>query len=263
MTSPLRHTALLITANRRPEYLRATLASWARAPEIRLLGRVSVKLAMSNRWDDMIDVVREAEGVLGRPVEALRDSEEARSSPGMHRALGEGVDWMFRGIGARYVICGEEDVIVSSDVLSYFEWAQHWYGEGTLCALAHNRGGTGWDGLSAPREDQDADQAQVRRLPYFNPWGWMVSRGVWQSVMRPVWDWDCDSGGVHDSGYDWNLQRLAQTGPWSCLVPDAARSQTIGEHGGWASTPEIFPMQQSRSFRLTREDPEYRLRLED
>lgn len=257
-------TTLLITACKRPEYLRMTLSSWAAAPEIDDLRAVVIALGRSHRWDDMLEVIREAEPALGREIDVIPDSEAARRSPGMHRALGEAIDGTFGDVGAGdYVICGEEDVVVSSDVLAYFGWAQHWYGEGTLCALAHNRGGTGWDGLDAPREDQDADQAQVRRLPYFNPWVWMVSRGVWRSVMRPVWDWDCDSGGDQDSGYDWNLQRLAQTGPWRSLVPDAARSQTIGRDGGWASTPEIFPLQQSRSFLLTREDPQYRLRLED
>jgi hypothetical protein len=259
----LENTALLITANKRPEYLHPALASWGACPEIGHLNRIVVALGMSHRWDDQMDVIREAESGMGLAVDVLRDSEAARESPGMHRALGEAID---RVLSDRvdYVICGEEDVIVSDDALSYFEWAQHWYLEGTLCALAHNRGGTGWDGLDAPREDQDADQAQVRRLRYFNPWVWMVRRDVWQSVMRPVWDWDCDSGGDQDSGYDWNLQRLAQVGPWSCLVPDAARSQTVGRLGGWASTPEIFERQQARSFLLHREQPvRYRLRLED
>jgi hypothetical protein len=260
----LQNTTLLITACQRPEYLRATLASWARAPEIDDLHAVVIALGRSCRWDDMLDVIREAEPVLGREIDVLPDTEAARRSPGMHRALGEAIDGTFGDVGVSdYVICGEEDVIVSTDILKYFGWAQHWYSEGVLCALAHNRGGTGWDGLHGPREDQDADQSRVRLLPYFNPWAWMVSRGVWRNAMRPVWDWDCDSGGDQDSGYDWNLQRLTQVGGWMNLVPDAARSQTIGEAGGWASTPEIFPLQQSRSFRLTREDPQYRLWLRE
>jgi hypothetical protein len=260
----LEDTTLLITACKRPDYLRMTLSSWAQAPGISRLHAVVIALGRSHRWDDMLAVIREAEPALGREIDVIPDSEAARHSPGMHRALGEGIDGAFGDVGASdYVICGEEDVIVSTDVLAYFGWAQHWYTERVLCVLAHNRGGAGWDGLAAPREDQDASQQYVRLLPYFNPWVWMVSRGIWRTVMKPVWDWDCDSGGDQDSGYDWNLQRLTQVGGWRNLVPDAARSQTIGIQGGWASTPEIFPLQQSHSFLLTRENPQYRLRLGD
>jgi hypothetical protein len=254
-------TALLITAYKRPEYLRETLASWAACPEVGELGRVIVALGMSHRWDDQMDVIKEAEADLGRPVVVFRDSIEARESPGMHRALGEGIDRAFGETRPEYVICGEEDVIVSDDALAWFEWSKHWYLDGVLAVLAHNQGGTGWDGLDGPRQDQDADQWRARQLPYFNPWVWMVRRGTWLTVMRPAWDWDCDSGGDQDSGYDWNLQRLVQAGGWSCIVPDAARSQTIGEFGGWASLPHMFPGQQSRSFRPHREGGRYRMRL--
>lgn len=255
----LENTGLLITANKRPGYLRETLASWAACPQIGHVNRIVVALGMSHRWDDMNDVIREAENRTGLAVDVLRDSEEARHSPGMHRALGEAVDSVFARGRLDYLICGEEDVVVSDDVLAYFEWAQRWYVEGVLAVLAHNKGGCGWDGMAAPREDADADQSLVRRLPYFNPWGWMVGRGVWQSVIRPAWDWDCDSGGDQDSGYDWNLQRLTERGGWVSLVPDAARSQTIGEFGGVCSLPGMLPLQQSKSFRAHRDPADYRM----
>jgi hypothetical protein len=208
-----------------------------------------------------MDVIREAEQALGRRIVVLRDSPEAQASPGMHRALGEAIDRVTEDFAPEFVLCGEEDVIVSDDVLAYMAWAQVQYTDSMLCICAHNRGGAGWDGLSAPRADQDADQEAVRLLPYFNPWVWCIWRNNWKAVLRPVWDWDCDSGGSSESGYDWNMQRLASVGPWLNLVPDAARSQTIGEHAGVYSTPGIFPLQQAQSFRGHRERP-VRYRLE-
>jgi hypothetical protein len=262
----LSNTTLLITAHHRPEYLRRTLESWAAVPEIGELRRVVVALGWSHRFDDQMDVIRAAEPLLDRPVDVFPDSQAARESPGMHRALGEAIDAAFTGVGegGHYVICGEEDVAVSDDVLAYMAWAMHWYAEDVLVICAHNRGGAGWDGLDAPRGDGDAHQEKVRLLPYFNPWVWCVGLGQWRTRLRPVWDWDCTSGGDGDSGYDWNIQRLSQVGPWRNLVPDAARSQTIGETGGVYSTPEIFPHQQSRSFREHRCRPvKYRLQLGD
>jgi hypothetical protein len=261
----LRNATLLITAHHRPDYLRRTLASWAAVPEISALRAVVVALGWSVRFDDQLAVINAAEPLLGREIDVITDSDAARDSPGMHRALGEAIDGAFGDVGAAdYVICGEEDVTVSDDVLAFMDWALHWYAEDVLCICAHNRGGTGWDGLAAPRGDGDAHQEKVRLLPYFNPWVWCVGRDQWRTKLRPVWDWDCDSGGDQDSGYDWNIQRLMTAGPWRNLVPDAARSQTIGELGGWASTPEIFPLQQSLSFREHRCRPvQYRLQLGD
>jgi hypothetical protein len=255
----LSDTALVITARHRPEYLRRTLASWAAADRVAELRLVAVALAPSHRFDDQMDVIREAEGLFGREITILRDSLEAQASPGMHRALGEAIDYLVEGFAPEFVLCGEEDVIVSDDVLTYMAWAQVRYADHTLCICAHNRGGAGWDGLSAPRADAGADQEAVRLLPYFNPWVWCTWQHHWKAVIRPVWDWDCDSGGPGESGYDWNMQRLSSHGPWQNLVPDAARSQTIGELAGVYSTPGIFPLQQAQSFREHRAPAKYRL----
>jgi hypothetical protein len=255
----LSDTALVITAWKRPEYLWRVLDSWAKADRVAELRMVAVALGRSHRHDDQMDVIRKAEGWFGHKIVVIPDSPEAQASPGMHRALGEAIDRVLGNFSPEFVLCGEEDVIVSSDVLSYMAWAQVQYTDNVLCICAHNRGGAGWDGLSAPREDDEADQSAVRALPYFNPWVWCTWRNRWKSVIRPVWDWDCDSGGPGESGYDWNMQRLSAIGPWRNLVPDAARSQTIGEHAGVYSTPGIFPLQQAKSFRELREGVRYHL----
>lgn len=258
----LSSTSLVITAWKRPEYLVRTLQSWALAPELRGLNEVMVALGWSNRFDDQRDVIRRAEQQLGRPVVIVADSPLAAESPGMHRALGEAIDLAFEQAGTEWVLCGEEDVVVSSDVLAYTGWAQQHASEDVLCICAHNRGGMGWDDLHAGPSDGQASQTDVRRLPYFNPWGWCIRRDKWRQVARPVWDWDCNDGGDRESGYDWGMQRLSALGPWVNLVPDAARSQTIGKDNGVYSTPDIFALQQARSFREHREHVSYQL-LED
>lgn len=257
----LEKTSLVITAWKRPEYLARTLESWAMTPELSELRHVMLALGWSVRYDDQIEVVRRAErSHLSRQVVIVPDSPEAAESPGMHRALGEAIDTAFQQLGTEWVLCGEEDVIVSADALGYVSWAQQHYDDSTLCICLHNRGGMGWDNLSAPPDDAEADQEAVREQQYFNPWGWCIRRDRWQQAVRPVWDWDCNEGGDQDSGYDWGMQRLSALGPWRNLVPDAARSQTIGELSGVYSTPDIFPRQQAKSFRRQREMPvAYRL----
>jgi hypothetical protein len=251
----LTDTALVITAHKRPEYLHTVFRSWAAARRVDELRMVAVALGQSHRYDDQVDIIKEAEDMLGRHIVILRDSPDASRSPGMHRALGEAIDRLFGDFQPQWALCGEEDVIVSDDVLEYVDWAQRQADSSTLCICAHNQGGAGWDGLERPREDADADQAAVRRAPYFSPWVWAIARPAWETIARPVWDWDCDAGGPNTSGYDWQMQGISSVGPWHNLVPAAARSQTIGEHGGVYSTPGIFAMQQAQSFRLHRDPP--------
>ena len=254
----LEKTALVITAWKRPDYLKRVLESWAMTPELIELRHVMVALGWSHRFDDMRDVIRGAERQLLRQVTVVPDSPEAAESPGMHRALGEAIDTAFQQKGTDWVLCGEEDVIVSADALSYVSWAQREYDASSLCICLHNQGGTGWDWLTGPRaerEDDGADQEAVYRLPYFNPWGWCIRRDRWELAVRDGWDWDCTSGGSGDSGYDWQMQRLTGLGNWRNLVPAAARSQTIGELYGVYSNPDIFPLQQAKSFRRLRDMP--------
>jgi hypothetical protein len=256
----LSETALVVTACRRPEYLRRTLASWGAAWGIRDLCGAAVALGASHRLDDQMAVIVEAEELLGRKITVISDSPAARVSPGMHRALGEAIDQVFSDFGAEYVLCGEEDVIVSDDVLTYMAWAQERYDDGMLCICAHNTGGMAWNNLAVGPCDADADQETVRQARYFNPWGWCIRRDRWQSAARLAWDWGDGDSRPDATGYDWQMQRLSAIGPWRNLVPDAARSQNIGEHGGVYSTPDIFPLQHSLSFRERRERPvTYRL----
>lgn len=256
----LDRTALVITAWKRPDYLKRTLESWAMTPELIELRGIIVALGWSHRYDDMVDTITTSARMLMRQPVVLRDSPEAAQSPGMHRALGEAIDTAFLDREVDWVLLGEEDVVVSTDALAYVSWAQQEVRERTLCICLHNQGGCGWDGLTAEREDGDADQAAVHRAAYFNPWGWCIRRDMWKQVARPAWDWDCTIPGGPGSGYDWGMQRLMDTEPWHSLVPDAARSQTIGELFGVNSNPDIFPLQQAKSFRRQREMPvPYRL----
>jgi hypothetical protein len=252
----LSNTVLVITAWRRPEYLRQTLLSWAEADGSGQLGSVCVALGRSHLHDDMTAVITEMEDYFHRTIAVFRDSPEAVQSPGMHRALGEAIDTVFRTYRPSWVLCGEEDVVVSDDVLSYVEWAQGQATSKTLAICAHNQGGAGWDGLGEVRRDRDASQSAARRLSYFNPWVWSTSASTWRDGIRPHWDWDCTSGGGGSAaGYDWQMNRLAQLAAWHCIVPDAARSQTIGEFAGVYSTPGIYPYQLAHSFREHRPAP--------
>ena len=260
----LGNTAIVNTALRRPQYLAETLSSWETARGIEQVH--SFTLALGYDEDQFMPVLnaydrfRKATG-LGQRARVKMDSAAARASRGMHRAIAEAGNAVFEDPAVEFVIFGEEDVLVSSDVLEYFAWAREKFAgdDQVLCVLAHSASGQGWD-RHEPAQDADADQDTVRLLPYFNAWGWATWRDRWEQVMVRSWDWSCDSGGPTGSGYDWNLAvRVIPQGGFAAVVPDASRSQNIGRDGGWASNAESFAFSQAQSFRAERDPVRYQL----
>jgi len=264
-TMSLAATAVINTALKRPQYLEKVLSAWQNARGIQDVH--SFTLALGHDPDQFLpqlnafDRFRKATG-LGQRGRVKVDSAAARTSRGMGRAIGEAGNHVFADPAVEFVVFGEEDVIVSSDVLEYMSWARREFAEDerVLCACAHSVGGQGWDEPGIGALNPDADESAVRLLPYFNAWCWGVWRDRWESVMAPRWDWQCDSGGPATSGYDWNVHaRIVPQGSYLVAIPDASRSQNIGQHGGWAANPADFDATQAASFQAEREPVAFRL----
>jgi len=260
----LNKTAIMLTAWRRPFYLEPVLESWAKACAICPPARFVIALGRTDRTAAMSDVITRMRPHFPVPLEVLPQAHRAVLSNGPHRAIGEAISAIFRddpGIG--FVVSGEEDVAVSDDVLAYMAWARDQFAgmPDVLAALAHNRHGQAWDNPPPP-QDPAADPRNIRLVPYFNPWIWGTWRERWEHFLEPHWDWECDSGGPMDSGYDWNVQlRILPEYGMRCLVPDASRSQNTGQHEGWAgsSDPAWFAQTQTATFRARRGKVAYRL----
>ena len=267
MRVTLNNVAVVATAKSRPHYLREILSSWQKARGITDVHSFTLALGYDEGQFmsqlSAYDAFRSETG-LGLRARVKIDSAAARASRGMGRAIGEAAVHVLADPAVEFLVFGEEDIIVSSDVLEYFAWARGTFaGDGrVLCVLAHSVGGAGYDEPGACLRDGDADQEAVKLLPYFNGWCWGVWRDRWEKVLGSTWDWDCNSGSRgYDSGYDWNLQaRVIPQGGYVCVVPDASRSQNIGRSGGWAAQEVDFPGTQAASFRPDRRAVAYRLR---
>jgi len=259
------HMAVMITAKSRPDYLTRTLTSWKAArgiTEVRAPRRVALG------WDD----AKYAEMVM--VIEAARkppnpchwlikpDSTAARASNGMARAIAECVTAMFADPQVDFVVMGEEDVIVSDDVLELMAWGAGRFRDDkrVLAVNGHDEGGQGWCVPGIGALNGDADQWAIRLNQSFNPWCWGTWRDRWFDVLEPAWDYEVNSGGAMDSGHDHHLaRRVIPNGGYLCVTPDASRSQNIGQYGGWAADPAKFGETQSASFRQERGPGEYRL----
>lgn len=264
---------LVCSAWRRPEYLERTLASWGRARGVGKLGGFLVALGQSGKASEQIEVIKHGAMMMGLDGRLLisPDSGAAAASPGMHRALGEALQtarnlWLRTGKNPRAVICAEEDIVVSSDVLEYMLWALNRFEANPLVATvcAHDVGGQGWDIPGIGQGGLDADQAEVALSDYFNPWVWATWTRRKLDFLLEHWDWDATTGPVSwQHGYDWQILRLIRGRGLLSAVPSASRSQNIGQNGGYYARPELFDQTISTSFRQHRDPQAYRLIGED
>jgi len=262
----LASTAVICTAYRRPDYFRQVLASWQAARGIGDIRSFTLALGWHEEKafaDHLAEfgAFRQATG-LGTERGRLRiDHSAARRANGMHHALGEAGNHVFADPAVEFTVFGEEDIIVSSDALELMAWGKETFADDprVLCVCAHNPGAQGWD-RREPMDDAGADQSAVRLHATFNSWGWGIWRDRWERVMSLGWDWSCNLGGPTTSGYDWRLLSIVRANGYLCALPDASRSQNIGQHGGWAANPADFPLTQAQSFRADRPGPvAYRL----
>lgn len=252
-------SALLLTAHKRPDYFRETLESWSCVPELDQLDHITVALGRSPREDEQLQVIEQFTHAVKPPVRVRWDSAHAVVSPSVHRALGEAIASEFAQPGLEFLVCSEEDVIVSSDVLAYMTWARERFEADprVLTISAHNPIGQGWHQFY---DDSDADQQAVRFQDSFHPWCWATWKDRWQGWLEPNWDWDATTGtDWYDNGYDWQVCRIMKRNSLVSPAPDASRSQNIGKYEGVYALPENFPLTQSASFRERRENPSYQM----
>lgn len=241
---------------RRPGYLRETLEAWSQ-----VRGAVDVKtvaIALGEHpptREHSLAVISLFEKSLGRPVEIWPDSPEALAAPAGHRAIGEAFQRAFSDPDIDFVAYSEEDLVPSADTLELLMWEEEQFRDDdrVLMVCAHNHAFHDW--LALGIAEADADPSVVRLRPNFAGWGYGIWRERFQSVLEPVWDWNCSSGGPGDlfgqgpAGQDWNIQRAMVHYGLLCAVPDASRTQNIGQYDGTYAQPGDFAGTQSASFR--------------
>lgn len=221
---------MVFTAYKRPLYWDRVLESWS---QVRGIDDVSVTVFLepSDFTDTMQAIVKyrfpharvhvnpERVGVLENPYQALNTSFSA---------------------GNPFTVLAEDDVIVSSDVLEYFQWAQslHW-DTSLLGACAFSR-------AVLPRQDPEL----VNQFPDFCPLVWGTWSDRWFKYLEPTWDHDYTSGPVsgQQQGWDWNI-KLRVMGERHFLFPSQSRSDHIGELGGQHMQPQDFSASRAPSFR--------------
>jgi hypothetical protein len=238
--------SVMMTAWRRPAYLRRTLESWAAVDGLRDLRQFVVALDPSDRQDAVRSEIKRS-----ALAPELWENSAQLGCGGNPAASAQR---MFQEDPAlEFLIFAEDDLLVSDDVLRYFAWAKEEFRDRSdvLLACAHSN-----DNPSA-----DADPSAVTLACRFRCWVWATWRDRWDDVLYPTWDWDYtsgDQGGPTGWDHHINLRIMPPRGLLAAL-PAASRSQNIGRFEGVHADPAGFGTTQNPSFREHREPVTFQL----
>jgi hypothetical protein len=240
----LHRMAVVMTAHRRPGYLRAVLESWSAVRGVCDLALFRVSLDASDRIDEMYRVVLASGfmvdlvlndpplGVSANPVEA--GSAVFRDYPDVD-----------------FLVLAEEDLLAADDVLEYMAWgAEQFRHRSEVLAVRAHPGKEG------------SDASVCRLADGFSPWIWGTWRDRWGGILAPTWDRDYSTGDAEcpEAGFDWNIdRRIMPRNGLKCLVPEVSRSQNIGQQEGVHALPADFPGTVLASFRGHHDPVSYRL----
>lgn len=134
-------------------------------------------------------------------------------------------DHCFRIENANFVILGEDDFLVSPDVLNFLLGVSR-SSERSVCTMAVC---AKWVG-----KNSDRNPATWHRTKEFTGNIWGTWKTIWDKYLRDTWDFDYSSGKEDgsSSGWDWHLQlRVIPKNGLHCIAPTASRSKHIGVTG--------------------------------
>jgi hypothetical protein len=229
---------LVFTAYNRPEYLKEAVHSWNQVENI-LDWEINYFLEPSELQKEMIYQFSRLEcgelwgtvhdqklGVLTNPWFAMQHSFS---------------------MGADFTVIAEDDIVVSRDVLNYFNWAMKHYKDdkNVLAVLAFSKVEAG-----ANMSEEYSDQQIVTNTSSFCPLVWGTWKDRWPEISAN-WDFNYSSGNPDGSeaGWDWNMTRLAEKTKRHFVFPMLSRSDHIGEHKGTHMIPADFPGSQAPTFK--------------
>jgi hypothetical protein len=224
---------IAFTANNRPFYLRPVIESWNAARNLPYW-HAQAYIEPSDVQEEMSEIIlglntsvdvilnETTAGVLTNPWNAL---EAAFSS------------------GADFVVLAEDDVVVSNDVLEYFEWASIEYETSHHVLTINAFSQLGGSPNTVTTEDAN-----------FNPLIWGTWKNRWYDYLRDTWDKDYSTGNPDGSeaGWDWNINRIIKANDFTVVKPFQSRSDHIGEYLGTHMTPDLYPESRGTDFSQTR-----------
>lgn len=122
-------------------------------------------------------------------------------------------------LGARLGVLAEEDLVVSTDILSYLSWAAEHYQDDQKVATV----------CSHTRASGSTNPAEVVRVPWFNPLVCGTWKDRWERLLAPAWGaWRQGADG--NTAWDSNLREVLAGAGKVSVFPAMSRVKHIGEY---------------------------------
>ena len=223
--------AIVFTISDRVDYLKKTLESWS---NVRKLNQFDFRFNI-----EPSEKLEEIENVI---MDFFKKTKVTGSIKINNKVMGCATNtWFsFDDLFKEYdfVILAEDDIIVSQDIIEYFDYLENKYKDDDSVAI-----------ISANTKWTTRDPHLVVREKAFNGLVWGTWKKYWDNYFKDTWDFNYSSGlNGTSSGWDWNITlRILPLNNLFSIHPLVSRSQHIGIDGIHC-TPEIFDQTQSPSF---------------
>lgn len=213
------------TAYNRPNYLDATLNTWADA---RLWGRIPVFVYAEPSTCQMPPRDR-FEATRHPSIHFTQNDHRYGVLSNIHRAYAQ----TFVTSTADFVFCGEDDLLVSDDIVEYFLWAaEEFRDDPSIAAVCA--------GQPEPLRLGGDPGVNAAFKGVFQGSVWGTWRDRWDDLISPTWDHSYSTGEGDHRGYDWNLMlRVLPEANMQCIRLFHSRTDHIGVHGTHG-TPDNF-----------------------
>ena len=211
---------VVFTANDRPWYMTRVLDTWRNVRGI----DAAHMIFQCEPHPEMTGLIA-AEALFAEPAEIRVNDRQAGCEANTGIALAAGFE-----TGADFVVLGEDDGIVTSDLLEYMAWAAECYqDDGDVFAVCTFQ--------DAP----PGGYGEVRRTDWFFPPVWGIWRDRWAALKD---DWP--QGQFEGHSWDWWMITRMRAAGQHVIQPMATRSQQIGEYGTYqrGSLQEAWDRQQ-------------------
>lgn len=234
--------ALFLTAFNRPQYLSQALASWQSVRGLEdwaIFAQIEPNAFAEEQRDDILHAFRDHPNV------------EVVINPQRYGVLHNpwvGFEHLFMERDYSFVVRTEDDLVVSADVLEYFDWASEKFKNNTSVATVN------------AYTVREGPVDEVALVPIFSPLVWGTWFDRWEGLLGPTWDHDYstynDTPG-NQAGWDWNINtRLFPQHQLLACFPLASRVHNIGLVGthslpwNYETSPSFRPDHGSQEYRL-------------
>lgn len=218
---------IAFTVYNRPDYLEKTLDSWTKVRNPHNHSFI-FKVEASDKLKQIVRVIDSFKNQISVPVDIVINDPALGVGKNHYDAL----SLVFDTMDCDAVIMAEDDIIVSNDILEYFEYAFEKYknDESVLTACSHRY-------VEGPN-----DKNYIIKEQSFDPWTWGTWKNRWTKYLKNNWDlktFTLDQRIV--GGFDYHIvYRILPNNNLVSVFPGTTRSKHIGMNGTHAREESYF-----------------------